>query len=586
MTDTHFRIRSQRPVLSFLLGWMFFLGLSLGVHAQNNPPDRSPGNERAPIEIVVNNYIPDWADNPYTIMINEFIGENPDIFVRPFVQLRLPAQAAGMAQGTLYLAFAGGIGPDVFPVWFHQLESWVNQGFVMDLSEFIGKDENGDGYIDDDEAKIQEWRDLPPALRRAGTINGKPYGLPSGQAITCIIYRRDIVREVTGSEEPPRTWDEFFRICQLASRNYQRNADGTEIANRRGFFADPNTFRWLPWLWSAGGREVVQVRTAADGARYEFSKEEIIPKSPTGENLAFAPLEWKATFASPEGLDAMEFYWRLFWQKWIRDPKTGEPVNLTDEQARAGRVTLPDGREIAFGKDDVYEGVSRGMLGDGKAMVADLFRKGEIVFYIGFAAEVADIIRNLSPSQVGLMAIPSPDGSRLTANIQPNYWWCLNSALAKEPLPKQRAAFNLVKSITGDNLLRTELEVQKQKGNLSFADPELLKKFGMEENINDIFPHWRDSLKEIKQNAQTEPYIGKWEPVSVQLIGQEIISRIIADRGFDYKAAMRQAENIANNKVLRDRDEEEMRKIRPYAYAIFAVVLFVFSGSAKKCGME
>jgi len=544
---------------------------------------QQPGTrEKAPIELSVKDYVPDWLDSPYTILINEYVEQNPNVYVRPFTQLRLPAQAAGMSQGMLYLAFAGGIGPDVFNVWFHQLESWVNQGFIMDLGEFIGTDQNGDGYIDDDEAKIQEWKDMPPALRRAATIDGKPYGLPSGQAVTCIIYRRDIVREITGSEAPPRTWDEFFRICQMASRNPTKSRDGTILSSRRGFFADPNTYRWLPWLWSASGKEVVQVRTSQDGTKYEFGKEIVLPKSPTGENLAIAPLEWKATFASPEGIKAMGFYWKLFWQKWIRNPKNQEPVNLTDEEAEAGRVSLPDGSVIAFTPDEVFEGVSRGLIGDGNAMVANMFLKGEIVFYIGFAEEVAELIHTLSPSQVGLMAIPSPDGKMVTANIQPNYWWCLNSTLAKASKPKQKAAFKLISSITGDNLMRTQLQIQKQKENLTFADPDLLTKFGMEADIRDISPHWKASLKEIKQNAQTEPYIGKWEPVSTQLIGQEIISRIIADRDFDYESAMIQAQKTANNKVLRDRNEQEMKQIRPYAYSIFGLFVILFLWMFKK----
>ncbi|MDX2226634.1 MAG: extracellular solute-binding protein [Verrucomicrobiae bacterium] len=566
-----------RPRLLLLLGVVWTL---LGLAEAGASTPEKPAGKGQPVELVMADYIPDWLDNPQTILTSEFIAANPDVLVRPFIQLRLPNQSNNTSM--MLLSFAGGIGPDVFRVWFHQLESWVNQGFVMDLSEFIGSDENGDGIIDDSEARVPEWKTLSPALRRVATINGKPYGFPAGNAVSCIIYRRDLVREITGSDEAPRTWDEFFSICQKLTRDAQKLPNGEERPSRRGFFADPNTFRWLPWMWSAGGREIVQVRRAKDGTLHEFPKEQIQMLSPTGENLANAPLQWKATFASPEGKQAMEFYWRLFWQKWIRDPKTGEPVNLTDAQAARGEITLPDGRKLTFQEKDVFTGVTRGLLGDNKKGAGELFRKGEICFYIGFAGEVTELLNQLSTSQIGLMAIPSPDGSRLTANIQPNFWFCLNSTVAKDAPEKRRKAFELLKTISGDNFLRADMQVQRQKGMIAFADPEYLKKFGMEESIPDVAEHWRKSLEEIKKNSFTEPYVGKWEPVSVNLIGREIISRIMSDRSFDYKAAMDQAQEVANNKVLGERDEAQMRKLRSWFYWIFAVILVFFLWMCKK----
>lgn len=514
-----------------------------------------------PIALVLDQYIPDWLDNPTTICVNRFIERETNIVVKPFSNLKLPGAAGLGGDSTMLMAFAGGIAPDVVRVWFHKLEAFTRQGFCLDLSEFIGHDTDGDGYISDAEAKWEGWKHIRPNLRVAMTIDGRPYGLPYSDATIALIYRRDLVREVTGSEEPPRTWDDFFRICQLLSRPAEVQPDGSLRKGRAGYFANTYTFCWLPWLWSAGGEEIMQGRVSpSDGQTYWFGKGVFDPKSPSGEDLSRVKPVWKATFASTEGKQAVEFYWRLFHQPWIRDPQTGEPVNLTPTEA------------AQYPEKELFRGVSRGLLGDNKEGAADLFRKGEICFFIGNAGEINLLTRELSPAQVGVMPVPSPDGTRVAAMQQPIFY-TLNSALAKASPPKREAAWRLLVAITGENERRASLDVARQQGLLRFADPDELRRFDLDEYVVDVAPHWVRQLDAIKRNSSTEPFVGFWQPVSDELIGQQILSRVLVDAGFDYRAALDAAQDQANHKVMRGRDESQMRRLRPWAWCVFALVM-------------
>lgn len=453
------------------------------------------------------------------------------------------------------------------------LESWTRQGFPLDLSEFIGKDENGDGYIDDHEAKIQAWRELPPVVRRAATVDGRPYALPAANAINCIIYRRDIVREVTGVDEPPKSWKGFLRMCQLVSRKEKILPDGTVIPARAGYQATTAAWLWLPWLWSAGGREFVQVRTAQNGQRHVFAKEELRPHSPEGEDLSLAPLEWRADFASEAGQKTMEFYWRLFWQKWIKDPKTGDPIDLTDQEVRQRKKMMPGGRVIHFATDEIFTGVVRGLPGDQKREGKELFCRGEVVFMIGSPAEAAELCQTLSPDQVGFMPFPSPTGRKRVANMQPYFWWCLNSALATESPEKRRAAFDLILSMTGDSYRKAEYRSMSEKYRVFYVDPDEARRFGMEEILEIMPEHWLRNVRDLKTYTHTEPFGGFWFAVSQQLLGAEVLGRMAVDRDFDYLRALKDAQNVANNRILAGRTTEEIEQKRPWAYAVFSVFI-------------
>jgi ABC-type sugar transport system permease subunit/ABC-type glycerol-3-phosphate transport system substrate-binding protein len=80
----------------------------------------------------------------------------------------------------------------------------INAGRILDLTPFLdGPNWEGDA----------RWRDtfLPGVLDRWGD-GGKVYGLPFAHAVWTVFYDKKRFRE--NGWETPRTWDEFFALCE------------------------------------------------------------------------------------------------------------------------------------------------------------------------------------------------------------------------------------------------------------------------------------------------------------------------------------------------------------------------------------
>jgi len=84
---------------------------------------------------------------------------------------------------------------------------WVNLirvGRVVDLTDFLdGPNWEGDA----------RWRDtFLPGVLETWTIEGRVYGLPLEQSCWTLFYDKRLFRQ--HGWEPPRTWDEFFALCE------------------------------------------------------------------------------------------------------------------------------------------------------------------------------------------------------------------------------------------------------------------------------------------------------------------------------------------------------------------------------------
>lgn len=80
----------------------------------------------------------------------------------------------------------------------------VRAGKVVDLTPFLdGPNWEGDG----------RWRDsFLPGVLDTWTLDGRTYGIPLEQSCWTLFYNRKLFRE--HGWEPPRTWDDFFALCE------------------------------------------------------------------------------------------------------------------------------------------------------------------------------------------------------------------------------------------------------------------------------------------------------------------------------------------------------------------------------------
>lgn len=114
------------------------------------------------------------------------------------------------------MALAGDIAADLLFTYWHETRTNIDEGYLMPLNEYIGEDEDGNGWIDDDEAIWPFWKHINPYSKRVATVDGKVYALPYPRTVyQCLIVRADLF-QAAGLDpgKPPETWDEFFRMCQ------------------------------------------------------------------------------------------------------------------------------------------------------------------------------------------------------------------------------------------------------------------------------------------------------------------------------------------------------------------------------------
>ena len=134
-----------------------------------------------------------------------------------------------------------------------------------------------------------------------------------------IIFRTDLV-ETAGLDpnKPPKTWDEFMQWAYVLTDAKKIVPGAVTTRGQRAFVMEAAGWHFLPWVQSAGGEPLVQYRTSpTTGEDFCFTMFEENFLTPSGEDLSLQPPKWRLNFDSLEALQAIDFYHRLRWEKWI-----------------------------------------------------------------------------------------------------------------------------------------------------------------------------------------------------------------------------------------------------------------------------
>ncbi|MHC4714290.1 MAG: extracellular solute-binding protein [Planctomycetota bacterium] len=211
-----------------------------------------------------------------------------DEYVRTHPDVELEASGGLTLEGGVnndLLAIVGGVSADVFSLYFQKMHSYIDQGFVLPMDEYI-----------------QQWEgagDVPEQLWEVVTAaDGRRYGAIYNWPTNYLIYRRDLFRqEGLDPDNPPKNWDELFDAAKRLTRPDLRvetafNPDaGT---GRYGLFLPYNSvYNFSNFVWQAGGDFV---------HRREDNR-------------------WEAIFDGEGAVKALEFYKRLRWTEWSRGNK-------------------------------------------------------------------------------------------------------------------------------------------------------------------------------------------------------------------------------------------------------------------------
>lgn len=163
-------------------------------------------------------------DEAYQAVWNQFSQQNPG------VQVELNTVTGVYTEKLLSMLIADDA-PDIFALDRKQLEPFVQQGSVADLTSYVKRDD-----------RKARWGDLLPSLQAEYTLNGKMVEFPNGPVDVGIFYNKDeFAKQALTLPKEGWTWED---LAQTAQRLTQQ--DGSQWG-----FGWVNSF-FEPWVWGNG----------------------------------------------------------------------------------------------------------------------------------------------------------------------------------------------------------------------------------------------------------------------------------------------------------------------------------------------
>ncbi|MDE9364788.1 sugar ABC transporter substrate-binding protein [Luteipulveratus sp. YIM 133132] len=190
-------------------------------------------------------------------------------------------------------ALASGTAPDVFRVDYPTMGVYASADQLLDV---------GDALSD-------LRTDISPAFLEAVSHGGRIYGMPQHIDTSGVVYRPDVLRDAGITSVPDRpqdawSWEEF---AQVAQRLTDKAPDGRSAfaVNWQALGA----FRWLNWLFQAGGHLYNADQSAA-------------------------------TLDTAAARRALDFTSSFFRRGWVPDSTSTKGATLPDAQFTSGTLAM------------------------------------------------------------------------------------------------------------------------------------------------------------------------------------------------------------------------------------------------------
>jgi len=248
---------------------------------------------------------PDVAD---LRVVQAFEAKNPDIKLKSVTGLKV--EGLGSEIGPLMM-IAGGISPDVLYVNFRKIDSYVRQGILAPMDEFIAQEE----------AKTPGWskeRILPQVedvIRRPGPEGtAHVYAMPFKYYVMGLYFNRPLFRKAGLPQRAPATWDEMLEFCRKIREVEPKGKPLLLYAGQQA------SWNLMNFLWSSGAEAVEE-------------KE---------------PNEWRAVFNSEGAVDAFEFYYRLVEGDRLATRTTDSTTLLSTSAREIGMVFNYTGSTVSM----------------------------------------------------------------------------------------------------------------------------------------------------------------------------------------------------------------------------------------------
>jgi len=503
-----------------------------------------------------------------------FLDRHPEIKV---VQTRGIRVAGPARESAFYMAMAGGTAPDLFQINMRSIGSYIEQGFVRELDDFLAEwPEAQDKILD----KVR------PALSRTVIEDGRAvthtYAVPVRYYLMGYYYRKahfqDAGLPIDGAPADQWTWDllwEYSKKCTFP----QEGRFGLTLP--MGLYGG---WMWMNFVWQAGGDIVRHY-----GVHPETG--ELIPLPPPGapesewvteDGVDLRGVEhlWRAVYDEPPGVRALEFYKKLRWAPWTRctSPQCrGKNVcyDITEEMMKSGVAVCPEcGEEIAVETLEERGTLYRGVLYlDPSADIDVIFNtEKRVAMMLWTSSGVAVGATWLDPDEIGLMPCPAgPTGIR--ANNLNAGMWGINSQLKDER--KIRAAWEYIKWLASDEAEKIRVQTLIEAGQGRYVDPVLLRKYGFDEFAKYVPRTWASTYRQLRIYGRVEPYAPNYLNVQTAELAVPI-DEVFTNPDADPASLLEASAAKVNNTIFQEIPPEVMQRKRKYAYGVagvFAVAL-------------
>jgi ABC-type glycerol-3-phosphate transport system substrate-binding protein len=168
----------------------------------------------------------------FQAVIKDFEDQNPG------AKIRLQETPYNEVRQTVDSSLEAEKGPDLFRVSYTDFGFYAASNVLIDLSEYLPSSFS-DAFTGGFKAAVE--------------FEGAPYGVPQHTDVSAIVYNKDLFRTAGIGTVPDRledawSWDEFLEVS--------RKLRDAQTGNRTAFGMNwqlAGAFRWLNWLYAAGG---------------------------------------------------------------------------------------------------------------------------------------------------------------------------------------------------------------------------------------------------------------------------------------------------------------------------------------------
>lgn len=409
---------------------------------------------------------------------------NPDIRVENAAGLEV---AGTQPDAPFLMSMAGDTAPDVFYVNFRQMTNYIEQGFCRPLDDLIARDPQVMSRI---RPRIEE------VLR---SYDGSVYTIPFIQYGMALYYRVDFFRAAgLDPDQPPRTWSEFHEFAKRLTDSKM---------GRFGFLfnggAEGKAWNWINILRQAGGEPVERTESGF----------------------------WRASFATDEGVVALQFFRKLTLEKWSRN-----------------------GTQV---------GPAAGISTDWRRDIED----GKAAMWFDYTNDVLLSASRLNPALIGVAAMPAGPGGR--ANEINAGMWAINARVTNPK--KLDACWRFVKFFASDEAARIATDSYVENGMGNLVSPELLERFGHSDVVSRVDPLLVEANKALFEHGRPEPYGRNCQMLYVLL--DQPLERALREPNTDAMLILKVAANDIDKKLLGFVPEEEMKKRRGFAFGLLVLAV-------------